>query len=673
MPFDVEGARKAGYTDAEIANYLAGQHKFDAKEAKKAGYSDSELIAYLSGKTDLASQIPVEPGANTTTTPEPETTLADKAIGAGEAALSTVTGLTGGAAGMVAGTVGGLAGAVLDGQFGTPEGAQRVEQAAAQGAQALTYQPRTPSGQAQAEAVGQALQQTIPAVPVMGGIPVTTRPAMQAARPAVQSMQQAKAAALQAVKEKVLAAAERRQAANDPNARPTPGTMGSVGAAGTDVATMRRADAQQLPVPVELTKGQAERTFEQQRFEQEMAKDPTKGQALRDRAADQHAAIWKNFDAFLDETGAQKTQLGEVGDTVKGALMERATADKNRVRSAYKEAEKAGELEPPVTLQGAVEYLNDNAPDAAVAKVLDAARARAIRLGVAAEGANGELVANPVPLKTAELFRRAVSNATGFEPTNIRHSAQIKGLVDQATDGMGGDLYRQARGLRARYAQNYENIGLIYDLMNNKRGMADMRVAAEDVFRRSILNSSMADVKQLRRILQTGGDNGKQAWRELQGATLRHIREEAARNITRNERGQEMVSAKGLDSAITGLDKSGKLDFIFGKKGAEQLRSLNDLAKVLFTAPPGAINTSNTASVILAALDMATSGVAGMPLPVMSGLRILTTHVRDRQIQKRINEALGIKPEPKKVKAPVSIVPANPTTPHRVPESRTVH
>ena len=50
-------------------------------------------------------------------------------------------------------------------------------------------------------------------------------------------------------------------------ATPTPGTMGSVGAAGTDMATMRRQAAESLPVPIKLTKGQAERSFEQQRFE----------------------------------------------------------------------------------------------------------------------------------------------------------------------------------------------------------------------------------------------------------------------------------------------------------------------------------------------------------------------------------------------------------------------
>ena len=44
-----------------------------------------------------------------------------------------------------------------------------------------------------------------------------------------------------------------------------------------------------------------------------------------------------------------------------------------------------------------------------------------------------------------------------------------------------------------------------------------------------------------------------------------------------------------------------------------------------------------------------------MPLPVTSGLRFLTTHVKDRQIQKRINEALGIRPQPK-VKAAKSLM-----------------
>jgi hypothetical protein len=47
--FDVEGARRAGYTDAEIADYLAGEEAFDTAAAREAGYTDAEIIGYISG------------------------------------------------------------------------------------------------------------------------------------------------------------------------------------------------------------------------------------------------------------------------------------------------------------------------------------------------------------------------------------------------------------------------------------------------------------------------------------------------------------------------------------------------------------------------------------------------------------------------------------------------
>lgn len=48
MPFDIEGARKSGYSDAEIADHLASQSKFDVSGARSAGYNDSDIIKHLS-------------------------------------------------------------------------------------------------------------------------------------------------------------------------------------------------------------------------------------------------------------------------------------------------------------------------------------------------------------------------------------------------------------------------------------------------------------------------------------------------------------------------------------------------------------------------------------------------------------------------------------------------
>ncbi len=49
MPFDVQSAKQAGYSDAEIAAFLAEDNsKFDISGAKEAGYSDEEIAEHLS-------------------------------------------------------------------------------------------------------------------------------------------------------------------------------------------------------------------------------------------------------------------------------------------------------------------------------------------------------------------------------------------------------------------------------------------------------------------------------------------------------------------------------------------------------------------------------------------------------------------------------------------------
>ncbi len=287
-------------------------------------------------------------------------------------------------------------------------------------------------------------------------------------------------------------------------------------------------------------------------------------------------------------------------------------------------------------------------------------------------------------------FEKATSKGIPFEATipHVAEAGRLRDRVDEAWQMVkykmitgvsvgfmpnrqksarldsGGTLYKEARGLRSRFAQNYENIGLIYDLINKKRGSSDDIIAPENVFRKTILDAPVQDVRQVRRVLQTAGPEGQQAFNELRGATVRYLRDEATKNVNRDTRGNEIVSAARMHQAISNLDKSGKLDLIFGKKGAEQMRALNEIAKDVYTSPPGAVNTSNTASVLLAAMDMAISGAGGLPLPVMSGLRLLTANIKDRRVQKQVNEALGIVKEPT-VKKPVQ-APSRTT-------NRTVH
>lgn len=624
--------------------------------ADKAGDAEAArrlAVAVKGARENSPSRIPDAqvPG----TTPQaPDPTLGERAVGAGEAALTMGTGATTGQLGMVGGLLKGLAEQILSGQFGTAEAANMVEQSAMQGAEALTYAPRTAQGQSQVQAVGQALAPLAAVAPLAGEMAALARASRTAARAATDAGAAARSVAAPVVARagEALRAAPQRivQAVTGADEAPAAGTLASGGSAGTDMALQRRQLAQDLPVPIELTKGQATRDFEQLRFETETAKNPSQGAPLRDRQADTNQRVLQNFDALADMTGAEAANLIETGRIVVDKTLRPAVArSKSEYRARYREAEKAGELMEPVDLQPLADYLNQNRAGRTSAPILSTI---ADELNVQGVGAgaldDGSIAAGNATLAQAENLRKAVNRfVKDSDPNDLRVGREIKGVIDEITEGRGGELYQQARAARMRHAQLYENNAVVSNLLKTKRGTADRAVALEDVFSKTILNGSREDLSMLRRTLQVGGgEAGAQAWRELQGATARHIAEEATKGVATDTRGNPIVSAAKLNNAIRALDADGKLDFVFGKKGAQQMRDINDLAKVVYTQPPGTVNTSNTASVLLAAITEAgvTGGLTGLPVPIVSGLRALTVYAKDRKLRARINEALNEKP-----------------------------
>jgi hypothetical protein len=113
-------------------------------------------------------------------------------------------------------------------------------------------------------------------------------------------------------------------------------TMSGVGAAQSPEALTRLQIAQQLRVPVPLTKGQATKELGQQQFEMETAKTYPQdvGRPIIDRKIDQNQRILSNFDAFLEPIGAKTAapdNLYEVGKVVDNALVNKAKAAKKEV------------------------------------------------------------------------------------------------------------------------------------------------------------------------------------------------------------------------------------------------------------------------------------------------------------------------------------------------------
>jgi hypothetical protein len=246
-------------------------------------------------------------------------------------------------------------------------------------------------------------------------------------------------------------------------------------------------------------------------------------------------------------------------------------------------------------------------------------------------------------LGDAEQLRKFVNKVAGADPTNVKYAVDIKRAIDTATEGKGGEMYKQARSARAQYAQDYENFGLAKQLLNTKRGSTDRAIAMEDVLHKSVISpsASVDTVSKLRNLLETEGETGKQAWKELQGGVLRHIRDEALKGVTRDAAGNQIVSAAALDRVVTQLDKTGKLDYVLGKKKAEQVRTINDVAKDVLTAPPGAVNTSNTATVLAGLLDLGLSGMTGIPAPVAIVTQQAISRIKNAKLRARVKQSLG--------------------------------
>jgi hypothetical protein len=81
IPFDVAGARAAGYSDGEIASYVGGLANFNTDAARKAGYQDDEIINHLA----------VQPKA-----PEPPPPPSSTLGGIGKAVAQLPTDIAGG-------------------------------------------------------------------------------------------------------------------------------------------------------------------------------------------------------------------------------------------------------------------------------------------------------------------------------------------------------------------------------------------------------------------------------------------------------------------------------------------------------------------------------------------------------------------------------------------------
>jgi hypothetical protein len=576
--------------------------------------------AYLGvnrGGNIITSDVPTVAGEvpNPPVVQEPPRTMIDRVKALYEVPATMITGAA-------APFIGIGAGAIENIQQGTNKRLDRPELS-----QRFTYQPTSPVSQDILQSIGSAFEASKlpPIIPSAGMIPSYARMAgagADQAQSVVQPITQTTNRMAQALRKE-----------------PQP-TMSGVGAAQTPEAVTRTQMAQQLRVPVQLSKGQAERDLGQQQFEIETPKiSPELGKQLTEAQAKRNDAILQNFDAYVDATGKEQFGLRATGKAVTDTLIKQANQAKDEINKAYTAAKLQGETEAPVDYAPLTAYINNQTPTvrSKLAPILDVVNEQLAK--------NDPQSTNTVSINSLEDIYQVINK--NFEPNTPAavYGREMKDIINTITEGQGGEMYQNARRLRQDYSQRFENIGAVDRLIRTKPNSDDRLVAFEDVFQKSIINGSLDDVKNLGYALKKAGPEGQQAFRELQGQTIEFLKDKVTQSIDTDSFGNPVVSPAKFKSVVRELDQDGKLDYLFGKKGAQEIRDLMETT-ILVNAPlKGAANYSNTSSALIQALDRISASPVGK-IPVIGSItKYSFEKAQQKALQKKIQESINYKPE----------------------------
>lgn len=588
---------------------------------------------------------------------QPQFSLGEKALGVAETGMALGSGMLGGLVGQPIGTVEGLIQSARQGTFGTQEGAQAAAATAHEYMGDLTYQPRTEAGQAFTQEAAKALTPLAHGVgvaPMLAGVEgAAMRSGVSQAVPSTTKgarvINQAFNEAGTKLKESI---GRRRQSRYyTPDADDL-----SVGSAQTEGATRRIQTAESLPVPVKLTRGAATRNAPDLAFEKEQMKMQMGG-PLRDRIEENNLQILQNFDEFVDQTGAQAlhTSKSATGRSIVKPLAMGLEKAKGKVNLAYTKANNSPESRISVSPIALQRYVNNQITGSESVQVVDAVRKyvskRKNNTGRIDQDGNIELghftdTGDFMPSLTVgkmEELRQFINTHKLSNPTDNAHTIIMKNAIDEPVLPVAGPLYNKARRLRQRQGELYENRAVVARLLNTKKGGKDPQVALDEVFNKTIMGGSPEEITFIRRVLKNSGEDGRQAWRELQGSTVDYIRERATAGMGMDSNDMHVVSPAKLSQAMKQLDSDGRLDVVFGKKQAQVMRDLNDVVKYVHTVPPGTLinNSGTTATLLLALGEMGGTGAAtGIPLPIISSIKIIRGYVKDRAIKKKIDNFL---------------------------------
>ena len=497
----------------------------------------------------------------------------------GSAVIETPATLATGALGGLIGNIAGVGASLLSPERGTPEGAKIGQQTAQKIAEMLTYQPR-------GQGAKDVLETTAPVLQNLSAIPI---PTLQAAGTTVKPMAQAL---------RTYGGAGIEQVRTTPSALITalktqPPAMAGGGAALTEQAALRQERAAQLGL--QLSKGEQLQDLATQQFESEIAlqKPETTGKPLVQFKEKQQQDIVNKFLKMSEETGAQFADYDpaayrKIGSIVDKVLVTEYDKRLQKVNANYQKARDAGETKQVVDTNKLDEWLTNNEPEAISVPQINSIKSK---LETLKKATNGQVTIDDLE----NLYQVAGQLGKPGDPSGV-FMRQVKKVINDMTEGAGGDLYREARLSRAQLGTDFENNYRVAKLLGTKAGYADRAVALSDVFDHVVLDGSLEEMQSVTRLLKKAGPEGEQVFKELQGQTIQYIRGQLTKS-------PNQLSFTKVKNVIDSLERENKLSYLFGKQGSQEILNLKDYLQDALVKKPGAVNYAQSGNLLARTLD----------------------------------------------------------------------
>lgn len=385
------------------------------------------------------------------------------------------------------------------------------------------------------------------------------------------------------------------------------------GNASLDDVTMaaRQAILKSLRKPMTGTQGQLSNKYVQQDSERVIA-DTWMGGPLRNKFESDSPMLIENLDAIKSATGGKAESANEFGRALRGTVKGKSDASMQNVRDSYAKAkEEVGDISATLG-DDALAWMKENKGVTGVDSLVSKAKGMGAVVERTLDDGTTVFEAQPIPIKKLSDLRSFASKSSKDGGTAGYMAGGLKGMVDDAIESQGGELYKNAANLRRQHALTYESgPKVVSGILKGKQGSeTDLAIANEKIFNNSIVNGSIDDVKNLYGFLLKGDRNaGMSQIKNVRAMTTEYLKQAATKDGN-----SETFMMGAFENAIKKLGGDDKIRAIYGEKGLKEINNFKSAAQILQKQRASAAKGSQTTSRLANLLPMLEKALDKIPV-----------------------------------------------------------